>query len=185
LILKTSVRIKDKARAQQLFQEIIEDPKFEREFEIYLTDSKKTALLNFCELLFFELKSSPDEITEEGEVFQEAKHIVDTLAALAQQKHSFPLLVNTQILQAKFALIEGNITTAIQLLDQAKAIAEKSGLTSLLNQAQQEKQTVVKDINELRKMIENNATITERIEKLELMEYLQEAQKIKRDITNR
>jgi tetratricopeptide (TPR) repeat protein len=185
LILKTSVRIKDKAQAQQLFQEIIEDPKFEREFEIYLTDSKKTALLNICELLFFELKSSPDEITEESEVFQEAKHLVDNLASLAQRQHSFSLLVNTQILQAKLFLIEGNITTAMQLMDQAITYSEKSGLTSLLNQAQQEKQTMVKDFNELRKMIENNASITERIEKMELLEYIQEVKKIKNDIVNK
>ncbi|MFX0170891.1 MAG: hypothetical protein ACFE9L_03125 [Candidatus Hodarchaeota archaeon] len=91
----------------------------------YLVDSKKSATLNLCELLLFELKSSSDEITEESEIFQEIKNLLDNLASSALQQHSIPLLVNTLILQAKFALVEGDLTEAMDLLNRAKAAADE------------------------------------------------------------
>ncbi len=178
LILKTSVRIKDKARAQQLFQEIIDDPNVKFNLMNYLADSKKTATLNLCELLLFELQSSSNEITEDSEVFQEINYLLDNLASLAQRQHSFPLLVNILILQAKFALIEGNPTDAMQLLDQAKTTADEKNLGKLGEKVSIERQLLISQLESWETLFQNDSSLKERLARIQLEEYISKALKV-------
>ncbi len=178
LILKNSVRIKDKARAQQLFQEIIDDPNVQFKLLNYLADSKRTAVLNLCELLLFELKSSSDEITEKNEIFQEVKQILSNLALLAQEQHSFPLLVDVIILQAKLALIEGFPTKSMQFLSQAKITAEEKNLQLLFRRVVNEEAILKTQLSIWQRLIEENAPLQERLAQAQVEEYLLKAKKI-------
>lgn len=163
LILKTSIRIKDKARSQKLFQEVIDDPHLKLNLLNYLADSKKIALLNLCELLLFELKSSPDEITDKNEVFREFKKLLNNLASLAQEQHSFPLLVDVTILKAKLALIDGKLTQATQLLAQAKIIAEENELKFLHRRVIGEENYLKTQLSEWENLIKENVPLLERL----------------------
>ncbi|MFX0150563.1 MAG: tetratricopeptide repeat protein [Candidatus Hodarchaeota archaeon] len=178
LILKTSYRIADKAKAQQLFQEVIDDPNSKYGLLNYLADSKKSATLNLCELLLFELKSSSDEITEESEIFQEIKGLLDNLASSALRQHSIPLLVNTLILQAKFTLVEGNLTDAMDLLNRAKAAADEKNLRKLGEKVSEEKTLLVAQLDTWEVLIQNNAPLKERLARIQLEEYIMKASKI-------
>ena len=51
---------------------------------------------------------------------------------------SFTLIVDALILQAKFALLEGETEVAIQLLDQALLTAEEKDLTTIQQRVIQE-----------------------------------------------
>ncbi len=178
LILKTSIRIKDKARAQQLFQEIIDDPNVKLNLLNYLADSKKTAMLNLCELLLFELKSSPDEITDENEVFQEVKQLLNNLASLAQEQHSFPLLIDVTILQAKLALIEGHLTRAMQFLAQAKITAEENDLQLFHERVIGEENHLKAQLSVWENLIKENAPLQKRLAQAQVEEYLLAAKKM-------
>jgi tetratricopeptide (TPR) repeat protein len=180
LILKTSVRIKDKARAQQLFQEIIIDKNVKMNLLNYLADSKKTALLNLCELLLFELKSSSDEITGEHEIFQEVKLILSNLASRAQEQLSFPLLVDVTILQAKLALIQGHPTEAMEYLAQAKLTAEECNLQLLYNRVITEENHLKTQLSVWETLIKENAPLTRRLAQAQVEEYLIKAKQMVR-----
>ncbi len=178
LILKNSIRIKDKARAQQLFQEVINDPTSVFNLLNYLADSKKTAMLNLCEILLFELKSSPDEITDNIEVFQEVKQLLNNLASLAKQQHSYPLLGDVTILQAKLALIEGNLSKVMQLLAQAKTIAEENELEFLHRRINIEENLLKNQLKTWENLIKKNAPLSERLAQAQVEEYIVEAKKM-------
>ncbi|MHA2108870.1 MAG: hypothetical protein ACW99R_14300 [Candidatus Hodarchaeales archaeon] len=178
LILKTSIRIKDKARAQQLFQEIIDDPHVKLNLLNYLADSKKTAMLNLCELLIFELKSSSDELTEDNEFFQEVKQILSNLASLAKEQHSFPLLVDVTILQAKLTLIEGYPTNAMQFLAQAKISAEKYDLKFLYKRVITEENHLTTQLSVWENLIQENAPLKKRLAQAQVEKYLLEAKRM-------
>jgi hypothetical protein len=144
----------------------------------YLADSKKTAMLNICELLLFEIKSSPDEIMNENEVFQEFKQLLNNLASLAQQQHSFPLIVDVTILQAKLALIEGNLTKTMQLLAQAKITAEEKKLQFLYIRVIREENHLKTQLSAWENLIKKNAPLKERLAQAQLEEYIVKARKI-------
>ncbi|MHA2246404.1 MAG: tetratricopeptide repeat protein [Candidatus Hodarchaeales archaeon] len=178
LILKTSIRIKDKARAQQLFQEIIDDEDLKLDLLNFLADPKKTAMLNLCELLLFELKSSPDEITDENEVFQEVKDLLGSLVSLAEQQHSFPLLVNTLILQARFSLVEGNLTGAMDFLNKGKTTADEKKLVKLSEKVSVEIEILINQLDTWEALIQENIPLKERLVRTRLEEYISKASKI-------
>jgi hypothetical protein len=143
-----------------------------------LPETKILATLNLCELLLFELKASPDEVTEENEVFQEVRSLIKTLSSFAKQKHSSLVLVDVTMLQAKFALIEGNLSTAMQLLDQAKITAEKNGLQQLHKRISREENLLKSQLSTWENLIKKNAPLQERLAQAQLEEYLLEAKKM-------
>ncbi|UCG00830.1 MAG: tetratricopeptide repeat protein, partial [Candidatus Heimdallarchaeota archaeon] len=171
LILKTSPRIKEKARAQQLFQEVVDDPFVKLDLLHYLADSNKTAMLNLCELLLFELKSSPDEITEKNEIFLEVKQLLTNLASLAREQYSFPLLIDVTILQAKLALIEGDLLLARQLLAQAKITAEENELQLLHKRVTGEENYLMTQLSVWENLIKKNAPLLERLAYAQIEDY--------------
>jgi hypothetical protein len=78
----------------------------------------------------------------EASLLQEAKAIMQDLSALAQQIHSVPLIIKALILQARFAIVEGNPTMTVQFLDQARVIAETKGLSLVVAKLTVEKQNL-------------------------------------------
>ncbi|MFQ5978114.1 MAG: tetratricopeptide repeat protein [Candidatus Heimdallarchaeota archaeon] len=133
LVLKTSPRIRDKARAQELLQQLIEE-------EMIYFWNTQLAMINLCELLLDELKAYG-----EINVLHEAKSLVDKLYSLAQARHSHSLVVNSLILRAKFAMIEGDLTAAVQYLEQARVTAEEKSLGQLAEKVTTEKTNISND----------------------------------------
>ncbi len=178
LILKTSNRIKDKALAQRLFQEIIDDPYIKLNLLNYLADSKRTAMLNLCELLLFEIKLSPNETIKESEVFQELKQRLNNFASLAYEQNIFPLYVDVTILKAKLALIDENLTEAMQLLIQAKNIAEKNDLQFLYKRVVREEKQIKKQLSLWENLIRENSPLLERLAQAQIEEYILKVKRI-------
>ncbi|MBA7709173.1 hypothetical protein ES703_118085 [subsurface metagenome] len=166
LVLKTSPRIRDKARAQELFQQLIEE-------EMVHFFNTQLAMINLCELLLDELKA----YGEVG-VFQEAKSLVDKLYSLAQDRHSHSLVVNSLILKAKFAMIEGDLTTAVQYLEQARVTAEEKSLGQLAEKVTTEKQQLEAQYDTWEQFIQRNATFRERVEHARVSDYLKDVEKL-------
>ncbi|MFQ5978248.1 MAG: tetratricopeptide repeat protein, partial [Candidatus Heimdallarchaeota archaeon] len=165
LVLQRSPRLRDKGQAQALFQQVAKAEGIRDELTVIV-------MMNLCELLLDELKAYGDP-----EVFQEAQTLVDRLYALAQEQHSFSLAVDVLILQAKFALIKGDLAAATQLLEQAKLKADEKSLKLLAKKAAAENQLMETQFETWRDLIQRNASFEERLEQARLTDYLNRAMK--------
>ena len=168
LILKASPRLSDKAKAQEIFKEVAEEP-------VWAIELTSTATLHLCDLLLFELKASGDEA-----VLQEAKNLIKKFREKAQNAHSYSSVINTIILQSKLNTIEGKLTKAARLLDQATITAEEKGLTRLLETVKVEKMELETQVDNWQRIIQSNAPFHKRLEQAQMEDYLQEALKMAR-----
>ncbi|OLS21434.1 MAG: Photosystem I assembly protein Ycf3 [Candidatus Heimdallarchaeota archaeon LC_3] len=165
-MLKTSSKLKDKAEAQSLVEEIITEDTIWHEYTIL-------AKLILCELLLEEIKLSGDQV-----ILENVKQIINEIYEIGQTHHMYPVLVNALILQTKLALLEGNIPDANQRLTQAILLTEEKGLIQLQKIATQEQLQLESQLTTWKDLYQSNAPMYERIAKTKLTEYLIEAQKI-------
>ena len=119
LILKTSLRAKNRIQAEEILKQIIEVEDSDHELIL-------RALLNLCELLLIELK-----ITNDDEVLEEIKSIITQLLDTAEKQRSYWIWGEAFILQAELALLFLDLNEARRLLTKGQKIAEKYGLESL------------------------------------------------------
>ncbi|MFX0116471.1 MAG: tetratricopeptide repeat protein [Candidatus Hodarchaeota archaeon] len=166
--LSISPRIRDKAKAQEIYLEIVEE-------EIVNHQLTVMAMVNLCELLLDELKAYG-----EGQVLQEAKKLGEKLSTLAEKQSSFSLVVNALILQAKFAMVEGKLTEAANLFEKAKNTAEDKGLGLLAEKVLNETQQMEKEYDRWQNLIQRNAPFYERLEQARFQEHLNDALKLVR-----
>ncbi|MFX0116667.1 MAG: tetratricopeptide repeat protein, partial [Candidatus Hodarchaeota archaeon] len=173
-LLKRSTRIKDKAKAQEIFQQIIDDESAYSALGI----GKVPAMLNLCELLLFELRASSDAVTEADPVFQEAKALITNLSSIAKAMPSYSLLIDSLILQSKFALLEGDLSSAMEFLDQAGITAEEKKLTGYAQRVAEEQQQLESQFDTWQKLIRSNAPFQARLEQARMDDYLAKALKM-------
>ncbi|MFQ5981219.1 MAG: tetratricopeptide repeat protein [Candidatus Heimdallarchaeota archaeon] len=166
LVLKASPRIRDKVRAQELFQQVAEE-------EIFVHILTERAMVNLCELLLDELKAY-GEIA----VLQEAKTLVHRLYTLAQDRHSFSLTINALILQAKLSLIEGDLAAVTQLLEQARFTADENKLELLAKKVSRERDHLETQFETWRGLIQRNASFEERLKHARVADYLKDVEKL-------
>ena len=164
LILKQSPRMHQKMQAQQILINIVAEDIINHEKTII-------AMQNLCELLLDELKTYGEQ-----EVLEEAKNIITKLYEIGQEQHSYILIVNSLILKAKFALLEGEISDANELLEKALQIAEENNLPRQLIQVQKEKQLLESQLESWKILVDGNAPLYDLIQKANVHEYIKEAQ---------
>ena len=166
LVLKASPQIKDKVKAQEIFQENLERK------QIFFTLTELN-MMNLCELRLDELKAYG-----EPSVLEEAKTLVTKLYASAQNQQSFSSVVRALSLQTKLTLIEGNLPLAVKLLNQALLTAEENNLGLLSKQVTAEIQQLEEQSDTWKQFIETNAPYEKRIEYARVTEYLESAKKM-------
>lgn len=164
-VLKEKDRLKDKVKAQELFQLISEDVIIIREITVL-------ALLQQCELFIFELKTTGNEY-----VLFEVKTLTTRLLEIGKKQQSYSVQIEASILQAQYAILEGDLQQALSLFDQAKSIAETQNLFILLNKVTFEQQRLQTEFEKWQDLIQRHASFQERIEHLKIENYLKEAQK--------
>jgi tetratricopeptide (TPR) repeat protein len=163
LILKNSNRFKEKSRAQDLLKEISKSEHTNQSF-------RTLATLHLCDLLILEAKTFGDEA-----LFSEAQVLVNQVIEQAQTKKMIPVLIDTIILQAKFALIEGNAQEALNLLGKGHEWAKKRNLASLAAKTKAQQDIVEKELSQWQELAQKNAPLQERLELANLEEYLHKA----------
>ena len=166
MMLKNSERMKFKANAQIIFEEIIKEENCPHDLKVF-------AMLNLCDLLLDEL-----EAYREKEVFQQTDELVREIYEIAQEQHSHNLIVEALILKSKFELIKGDIAQSMKLLEQAKLIAEERDLTLMLENVIREQKKMDEKMDIWRDLIEKDASLKERLEKVKLLNYIEDALKI-------
>ncbi|MFW9854615.1 MAG: tetratricopeptide repeat protein [Candidatus Thorarchaeota archaeon] len=156
LFLKASDRMVERAEAQEIFQKIAEE-------EVINHQNTVQAMLNLCDLLLDELKSTGNE-----EVVAEINSLLDRLLEIAESQNSFKNLINTQRLQSQMALLELDLNKARQLMAQAQETAEETGLQRLAIAISADIDRLMNQLNKWEDLIERNVGMVERLEMAEL-----------------
>ncbi|MHA1885563.1 MAG: tetratricopeptide repeat protein, partial [Promethearchaeota archaeon] len=151
LILKTSLRARDRIKAEDLFKKLVEERR-------YLPTVVK-AIINLCGLLLIELR-----ITNDSDIINEIKPYVTKLLSFADRQQSYYFAAETYLLQEKIHLLTFNKKEAMRSLTQAFQIAERFG-------NKQFKSKFSKEIKNLRersdlwdKLKEDNAPMAKRLD---------------------
>ncbi|MFX0067203.1 MAG: tetratricopeptide repeat protein, partial [Candidatus Hermodarchaeota archaeon] len=156
LLLKSSTRSRDKIKATDLLEQIVEEKVVDHELTVI-------ALLNLCDLLLKELRISED-------VIDEINSIVNKLLAIAKAQHSHSLLVETYLLKAKLGLVELDVQEARRWLIQAQLLAEERELTRLAIKVSNEHDSLLETLNTLEKISKLGISLPERIKLARLEE---------------
>ncbi len=152
LVLKTSLRARDRGKAEEILTQLLE--KEELGYE-----DRYIALLNLCELLLTELR-----ITNDTGVLDELNKFIGQLSELAEKSHSYWILCETYLLHAKISLLTFNIKKAQRFLTQATQIAERFNLTHLIVKIANEKEGLLKKLDLWEKLEEEDAPMSDRME---------------------
>lgn len=158
MLLKTSTRARSRGKAEELFEQVVEEEIIDHELMVI-------ALLNLCDLLLIELRSS-----DEPEVLNEVKTHVTKLLEIAKQQQSHWLLTEVYVLQSKLSLVELDIQGARRFLDQAQFIAEERGLRRLAMQISNEHDILLNQLSQWEDFIDRRVSLAERSELARLEE---------------
>lgn len=161
LVLKISKRAVDKMKAQEILEKVINE-------EVIAHELTTMAMFHLCKLLLSEYK-----MTEEVGVLEEIKIISQKLECIAKQQSSHSLLVKTQILQSKIALLDMDLNQAKGLLLEAKFLAREKGLYNLERKVMSEEELIKGQIDKWESVIEKNISREELIGLLGLEDLLQ------------
>ncbi|MHA1461246.1 MAG: tetratricopeptide repeat protein [Promethearchaeota archaeon] len=151
-VLKTSPRIHNRAKAEEIFKQIVQEEMIHGELTI-------NSFLNLCELLLDELRT-----TNEIEVLNELENTITQLLALAESTGSYWVLAETYALQGKLALLTLDLKGARRLLTQAQQIAEKHGMNLLAGKISIEHDNLLKELNKWEDLKDQDVSLKERVE---------------------
>jgi tetratricopeptide (TPR) repeat protein len=169
LFLKTSSRIRDKALVQEIFHQIAGEEIVDHRITV-------AAMYNLCESLLDELRAYGEDA-----VILEAKSLAKQLTALAHRQSSSLLAIDALILQAKLAMVEGNLNDAEEFLEQAKTTAEDKDLgLYIITKVSTERRNLENQYDAWQRLIKDNAPFKERLEQAQLKNYLNEALRLAR-----
>ncbi|MFX1241902.1 MAG: tetratricopeptide repeat protein [Promethearchaeota archaeon] len=150
LMLKKSPRIRDKAKAEELFKEILET-------KTMFFDLVINAHIHLCDILLTEYR-----MDNNSEIFAELNHYIAKLLTIAEKQHSYLVFCETFILQAKLALLNFDIKSARLFLTQAQKIAESYSMKRLAMKISFEHDELLKRLTLWEKLKESEALFSER-----------------------
>jgi len=160
LILKTSLRARDRGKAEEILILLLENENLSH-------DMRYTALINLCELFLTELRMINDL-----SVLDELNQFLGQLLDLAEKSHSYWIIGETYLLQAKLALISLDLKEARRLLTQGQQIAEKFGLDILARKISNDHDELLKQLNMWENLKESTSSLKERMEFARLNEQM-------------
>ncbi|MFX1515429.1 MAG: tetratricopeptide repeat protein [Promethearchaeota archaeon] len=166
LVLKQSKRMRDKVQAQVLLNQIVNE-------EAVWFEWTALAIINYCDLLLFEVKSFGDP-----EVWAEAKTLIQEFSTKAQDQQMFPEIIEALLLRAKFAIIEGELQQALKYYDQAKLTATEKNLDLLTQKIAGERRTFEFEFDKWQELIQRNTSLQERLKMARIEEYIHDAIKM-------
>jgi len=144
LVLKHSARSRDRVKAEEILEQIVEEEIADHSLTI-------KAMIHLCDLLLLELKA-----TRADEVLKKVNDLTKHLMSIAVEQASHPLVVETYLLQSKLALIDFEVNKAEKLLAKAKSLADEKGLYGLSQIVDREIQTLQNELQKWESVLEVN-----------------------------
>ncbi|MFX1481000.1 MAG: tetratricopeptide repeat protein, partial [Promethearchaeota archaeon] len=152
LLLKISLRAFNRVKAEEILNQILEEKDLSYEMTI-------RALLSLCELHLIELR-----MTDDLEVLDDINPLIVQLLEIADKSHSYWILSETYLLQAKLALLTFDIKKAQQHLSQAQKIAEYYGLKQLVMKISYEHDELLRQTKMWENLKNSEVSLSERLE---------------------
>ena len=152
LILKTSPRIRDKAKAEELLKEIVVTKTIV--FGLIII-----AHIHLCDILLMEYR-----IDNDSEILAELNHYISKLLTIAEKQHSYLVFCETFILQAKLALLNFDIKSTRLFLTQAQQIAESYSMKRLAMKISFEHDELLRKTKMWENLKISEVSISERLE---------------------
>jgi len=159
-ILKSSMRFRDRAMAEDLFRESLEETHS-------LFYYKLLALTGLCELLLIELRFSND-----SNIISEIKPLIEKLIGMAQQSGLNYWLIEAYILHGKLALIMFDIENSRRYLTQARRMAERFGFIGLADEIMGLHESMMERLDTWEQMEKIDVPLSERMELARLDDHL-------------
>jgi tetratricopeptide (TPR) repeat protein len=150
-ILKSSRRVKNLAKSEELLKNLLERDGLSLNFVVFV-------FIELCDLLLIELK-----ISDEIEILDEAESFILQLLKLAEEQHSFLVLTQARFLQGKLALIKMNMGDSRRFLTEAQQLADEHGLQILARTISKEHDTLLGQLDIWDNLNRIKAPISERL----------------------
>ncbi len=162
LLLKSSLRARDRIKSEDIFKELAMDNTiaYEQRYE---------SIINLCDLFLIELR-----ITNDPEILDEIQPYIQELLNLAERQHLYAILAETYLLQAKLSLLTSDLKKARRFLTQAQKISERFGYKELIERIANEQSKLIKQSDLWEKLKEMGAPMDERIKLAHLNEHIEE-----------
>ncbi len=154
MVLKKQGRTRNLAEAESLLKQAVEEANrryVDPQVHIMI-------IISFCEYLLDELITF-----EDPEILEEITPLIIQLLEISEAEHSYHVLAETKLLQAKLALIQMNIEEAKIFLIQAQRIAELHSLNLLAIKISSEHDRLLEQLSIWNSLKEQNASMPERI----------------------
>ena len=149
LILKANPRVSNQRKAEEILKHILEDEDLEYEIKIRAT-------LNLCELLLIKLSDN-----NKLKIIDEIQKYINQIIIIAKNSHSYWLLAETKILQAKLEILTLDLNEAKESLAKAQQIAEEYGINQLTERISIEQDKLFDYTNKWVSSKSSTATIVE------------------------
>ncbi|MFX1596394.1 MAG: tetratricopeptide repeat protein, partial [Promethearchaeota archaeon] len=151
-ILKSSLRARDRIKAEDIFKELALDNTLDGE-------SRMDAIINLCDLYLTELR-----ITNDLEIINEIHPYIQKLLDIAENQHLYLYLAETYLLQAKLSLLTLDLKRAKRFLTQAQKIAESYGIKRLAMKISSEHDELLRQTKMWENLKTSEVSLSERLE---------------------
>ena len=152
LLLKSSIRSRDRVMSEDLFRELIEDDRVD-------FFHKLIAQSGLCELLLVELRLSNDI-----NIISEIKPLIENLIGMAQTSGLYYFLIEVYILHGKLALIMFDIESSRRYLTQARRMAERHGFIGFAEEIAGLHEAMMERLDKWEQLEKADAPLSERME---------------------
>ncbi|MFX0000894.1 MAG: hypothetical protein ACFE9Q_17560 [Candidatus Hodarchaeota archaeon] len=162
MVLKSSLRARDRVKAEGLLIELAMD-------KTIIVETRIKAIIDLCDLFLIELR-----ITNDPEIIGEIQPFIQELLEIAEKQHVYLILAQTYFLQGKLSLLTAELKKAKRFLTQAQKIAERFGYTEVAEKIADEQTKLLKQTEVWEKLKEMGAPMDERIKLARLNEQIEE-----------
>ena len=170
LILKNNPRMRDKAKAEELLEIVLE--KSGENFVLSIN-----ILTHLCDLYLTELQT-----TNNLDVLEDINPLISKLLDNSTKSRSYYILCQTYMLKAKLALITLEIKKARKFLSKAQQIANNYGMNQLSIKISNEHDELLQKLNIWEELRNSNADLSERLRLTNLEDQIKTMVHKRRDV---
>ncbi|MFW9822306.1 MAG: tetratricopeptide repeat protein [Candidatus Thorarchaeota archaeon] len=152
-ILKLSTRIRDKARAEIVFKNLIESDYVKVDVR-FLTQ----ATIEICDYYLGELRS-----TNDLKILEDIQPYLELLLKESERSNSYSLQSHTNLFQGKLSLLQMNMGDARRYLTQAEKISDEHGLQLLAREISKEHDKLLEQLNKWEALKKEEISMPERL----------------------
>ncbi|MFW9940631.1 MAG: type IV pilus biogenesis/stability protein PilW, partial [Candidatus Thorarchaeota archaeon] len=160
-ILKSSLRARDRIKAEDILKELAMD-------NTLLGETRIQAIIDLCDLYLTELR-----ITNDTEIINEIHPYIQELLSIAEKRHLHLFLAETYILQAKLSLLTLELNKAKRFLTRAQGIADSYGIKRLAMKISNEHDELLRKTKMWENLKISEVSVSERLELTGLNEQME------------